>query len=107
TVSFVDVVPDGKDELIESYTEDLPVGDDFQEIRVFASSSEGLRRIAEIRVSSPVKSFNVEYRQHGKTALDIVTTHIELEKALGRMRSRPCWSYRYFEVETTHRYDPK
>jgi hypothetical protein len=104
SVSFSDLVGDGQNELIESYVEDQAVGDDFIEVRVFRLSLGRLRRIAEIRVSSPVKFFNVEYRKR-ETARDIVLTHIEMEKALGRLRARPCWVYRYFEVETTYRHD--
>jgi hypothetical protein len=107
TVSFVDLLGDGTAELIERYVEDTAVGDDFQEIRVFTRRPEGLKRVAELRVSSPVKFFHVEFRHARGSERDIVTTHIELEKALGRLRARPCWMYRYFEVETVYRYDPK
>lgn len=107
TVSFIDLVGDGTDELVETYVEDTAVGDDFQEVRVFHLGKEGLRRVAEIREVSPVKFFHVEFRRtEGKTQ-DIVTTRIELEKALGKLRQRPCWVYRYFEVETVHRYEGK
>ena len=106
SVYFSDLIADGKDELIEVYVEDTAVGDDVQEIRVFTQSEKGLRRVAVLRVSSPVKYFHHEFRHTEQADRDIVTTHIEIEKVLARLRQRPCWRYRYFEVETTYRYQP-
>jgi hypothetical protein len=106
SVSFVNLIGDNTEELIETYIEDTAVGDDFQEVRVYTQTPKGLERVAVLRVSSPVKFFHVEFRQANGKERDVVTTHIELEKALGKLRDKPCWVYRYFEVETTYRFRP-
>jgi hypothetical protein len=106
SVFFVDLLADGKPELIEVYVEDLPVGDDVHEIRVLTLAEGRLKRIAQIRHTSPVKFFHHEFRLGHGNERDIVVTHVEVEKVLARLRKRPCWRYRHFEVETTYRYSP-
>ena len=106
SVFFVDLLHDGKDELIEVYIEDNPVADDFQEIRVFTLRANRLERVAQIRHASPLKFFHHEFRRGRGRDRDIVTTHVEIEKVLARLRDRPCWVYRYFEVETIYRFKP-
>lgn len=105
SVFFVDLLSDNKDELIEVYIEDNPVSDDSQEIRVFALRGGRLQRVAEIRHASPLKFFHHEFRKGRGQERDIVTTHVEIEKVLARLRNRPCFVYRYFEIETTYRYN--